>query len=63
MFTKYTIALAIIVGTASGALAANKQNSSTPNWDAYDCRGVYVGSDPRILINRPQNGMCDRVEE
>jgi hypothetical protein len=63
MFTKTVIALAVIVGTASGALAANKQNSSTPNWDAYDCRGVYVGSDPRILINRPQNGMCDRVEE
>jgi hypothetical protein len=63
MFTKTAIALAIIAGTASGALAANKQNSSTPNWDAHDCRGVYVGSNPRILINRPQNGMCDSVEE
>ena len=62
MFTKNAIALAIIVGTASGALGAPKQSSSTPNWDAYDCRGVYVGSDPKILINRPQNGMCDRVE-
>ena len=63
MFTKTAIALAIIVGTASGALAANKQNSSTPNWHLHDCRGVYVGTDPKILINRPQNGMCDRVEE
>ena len=63
MFTKIAIALAIIAGTASGALAANKQNSSTPNWDAYDCRGVHVGSDPKILINRPQNGMCDRGAE
>ena len=63
MFIKTVIALAIIVGTASGALAANKQNSSTPNWDVYDCRGVHVGSDPKILINRPQNGMCDSVEE
>jgi hypothetical protein len=63
MFTKTAITLAIIVGTASGALAANKQNSSSPTWDAYDCRGVHVGSDPKILINRPQNGMCDWVEE
>ena len=62
MFTKTAIVLAIIVGTVSGALAANKQSSSTPNWDAYDCRGVYVGSDPKILINRPQNGMCVRAE-
>ena len=54
MFTKTAIALAVIVGTASDALAANKQGSTTPNWDTYDCRGVYVGSDPRILINRPQ---------
>jgi hypothetical protein len=60
MFTKTAIALAIIVGTASGALA-NKQ-SSTPKGDVYDCRDVYVGSDPKILINRPQNGMCERAE-
>jgi hypothetical protein len=63
MFTKTAIALAIIVGTASGALAGNKQNSSTPNSVAYGCRGVHVGSDPKILINRPQNGMCDHVEK
>ena len=63
MFTKTAIVLAIIVGTVSGALAANKQNSSTANWDAYDCRGVYVGSNAKILINRPQNGMCNRVKE
>jgi hypothetical protein len=63
MFTKIAIALAIIVGTAAGALAANKQSSSTPNWDTYECRGVFVGSDPKILINRPQNGMCDRAED
>jgi hypothetical protein len=63
MFTKIAIALAILVGTASGGLAASKQSSSAPNWDLYDCRGVSIGSDPKILINRPQNGMCDRVEE
>ena len=59
MFTKTAIALAIIVGTASGALAATKQ-SSNPYWGAYDCRGV--GSNPRTLINRPQNGLCDARE-
>ena len=62
MFTKTAIALAIIVGTASGALAATKQSSSIPKWDAYDCRSVHVDSNPRLLINRPQNGMCDRAE-
>ena len=62
MFTKTAIALAIIVGIALGVLAATKQSSSMPKGDAYDCRGVYVGSDPKILINRPQNGMCDRAE-
>jgi hypothetical protein len=62
MFTKTAIVLAIIAGASSDALAANKQNS-TPNWDVYNCRGVHVGTDPKLLINRPQNGMCDRVEE
>jgi hypothetical protein len=58
MFTKAAIALAIIIGTASGALAVIKQ-SSNPNWSEYDCRDAYVGSNPRTLINRPQNGLCD----
>ena len=62
MFTKTAIALAIIVGTASGALAGTKQSSSNPNWGAYDCPGAYVGSNPRTLINRPQNGLCDARE-
>jgi hypothetical protein len=46
MFTKTTFALAIFIGTASGALAATKQHSTAPSHDAYDARGVYVGSDP-----------------
>jgi hypothetical protein len=62
MLTKIAIALAIIVGTASGALAGTKQSSSNPNWGAYDCPGAYVGSNPRTLINRPQNGLCDARE-
>jgi hypothetical protein len=33
MFTKTAIALAIIVSTASGALAATKQRSINPGWD------------------------------
>jgi hypothetical protein len=37
MFTKTTIALAIIVGVTSGALAATKQRQHNPNptWDTY----------------------------
>jgi hypothetical protein len=46
MFTKSTIALAIIVGITSGALATTKQHSANPVWDVYDSRGIYVGSDP-----------------
>jgi hypothetical protein len=62
MFAKIATALAIIVGISSGALAATRQNSGVPKGDTHDCRGVYVGSDPRILINRPRNGMCDSAE-
>jgi hypothetical protein len=47
MFTKTAIAVAVIVGFSSGALAATKQkHSANPAWDVYDSRGVYVGSDP-----------------
>jgi len=46
MFSKTTIALAIIVGTISGALAAEKKHSVAPSQDAYDVRSNYVGSDP-----------------
>jgi hypothetical protein len=62
MFTKTAIALAIVVGTASAALAGTEQSSSGPNRGAYDCPGAYVGSNPGILINRPQNGLCDARE-
>ena len=61
MFAKTAIALAIIVGTASGAPAETKQSSSNPNWGANDCPGA-VDSNPGILINRPQNGLCDARE-
>jgi hypothetical protein len=46
MFSKTTFALAFMVATASGALAATKQQSVDPRHDVYDVRGTYVGSDP-----------------
>jgi hypothetical protein len=46
MFIKATFVLGIIVGTASGALAATAQHSTAPSRDVYDARGTYVGSDP-----------------
>jgi hypothetical protein len=58
MFTKGTFVLAIIVGTASGALAAKTQHSTADDHDVYDGRGMYVGSDPdanvRFELRRDQ---------
>ena len=45
MFTKAAIALVLILGTASGALAQKKQ-STNPRNDVYDITGKYLGSDP-----------------
>ena len=50
MFTKTLIALALIVGTASGALAQTKKYSTNPAHDVFDIRGNYVGSDPDPTI-------------
>jgi hypothetical protein len=58
MFTQSAIAVAIVVGITFGALAATKQNGNISTWTPRDCRGVYVGSDAKILINRPRHGMC-----
>jgi hypothetical protein len=49
MFTKTTFALAFVLVTASGALAATKQ-SFEPRHDVYDARGTYVGSDPDASV-------------
>jgi len=46
MFTKTTFALAFVLATASGALAATKQQGSQPLNDVYNPNGAYVGSDP-----------------
>ena len=45
MLAKTTIALALIVGITSGALAAPKQQSTNPAWNVYDSRGVFIGAD------------------
>ena len=59
MFSKATFALAIVIATASGALAAVKHPSVAPNHDVYDTRGAYVGADPdtniRFELRRDEN--------
>lgn len=56
MLTKTAIALVLIVGAASTALAAPKKHSTNPAHDVYDTRGWYLGSDPdptvRAMIAR-----------
>jgi hypothetical protein len=50
MFIKTAIALALVVGTVAGAVAAPKNYSTNPANDVYDVRGKYVGSDPDPTI-------------
>jgi hypothetical protein len=53
MLIKTAIALVLIAGTASGALA---QKSTSTRHDVYDITGKYVGSDPdptiRFMLQR-----------
>ena len=48
MLARTTIALALVLATASGALAASKKHNTNNNQSqgVYDTRGWYVGSDP-----------------
>jgi hypothetical protein len=46
MFTRTTFALAFALATASGALAATKQQSFLLSHDVYNAHGTYVGADP-----------------
>ncbi len=58
MFTKATLGLAVILATASGALAATKTYSTLPSHNAYTVynpAGAYVGSDPDINIRFEMN--------
>jgi len=50
MFTKSTIALAIIVGISSGALAETKGQHQSRSWEVYDSRGKLIGADPDPLV-------------
>ena len=52
MFTKTAFALAVVVATASGALAATK-SATAPGHDVrgvYNPTGGYVGTDPDLNI-------------
>ena len=50
MLSKTTIALALILATTSGALAAQKKyntnNNQAQTQQVYDTRGWHVGADP-----------------
>jgi len=50
MFIKTALALAVVLATAAGAVAAPKNYSTNPANDVYDVRGKYVGSDPDPTI-------------
>jgi hypothetical protein len=60
MFTKTAFGLAIILATASGALAATKTHNAAPSQgvytNVYNASGAYVGTDPdrnvRFELNR-----------
>ena len=60
MFTKTTFVVAFVLATASGAVAATKQQSSAPRNDVYDVRGTYVGSDPDANIRWELHRDADR---
>ena len=49
MFAKTALAIALIIGTASGAFAAPKNYSTNPAHDVF-VNGKYVGSDPDPTI-------------
>jgi hypothetical protein len=49
MFTKATLGLAVILATASGALAATKTHS-IPTQSGYNSTGAYVGTDPDLNV-------------
>ena len=54
MFTKTAFGLAVILATASGALAATKTHSVAPSHEVYtnvyNPAGAYVGTDPDLNV-------------
>lgn len=59
MFSKTTLVLAFVLATASGALAATKQQSFAPRNDVYE-RGTYVGTDPDAGVRYELHRDSDR---
>jgi len=55
MLIKTAIALVLIAGTTTGALA-QKRYSTNPQHDVFDTSGKYLGSDPdptiRFMLQR-----------
>jgi hypothetical protein len=51
MLTKAILGLAVILATASGALAVTKSHSVAPNaYGAYSRDAAYIGTDPDLNI-------------
>ena len=53
MFTKTAVGLAVILATASGALAATKTHiapSQSAYINGYSNAGAYVGTDPDLKV-------------
>lgn len=54
MFAKVTFGLAVVLATASGALAATKPSSTSPSQivytNVYNPAGAHVGTDPDLNI-------------
>jgi hypothetical protein len=60
MFAKTALALALILGTASAALAQSRYQGVAPNHDVYDARGKYLGSDPDANVRHELRRDSDR---
>jgi len=50
MFTKTVFGLALMLATASGALAATKTHNIAPSPNGYNAAGAYVGTDPDLNV-------------
>jgi hypothetical protein len=50
MFTNTTLALALVLATGSGALAAGRTHVTGQTQNIYNPTGGYVGTDPDINI-------------
>ncbi len=60
MFTKATFGLAVVLVTASGALAASKTQSVVETQNVYNPAGAYVGTDPDLNVRFELNRDWDR---